>query len=191
MPETLSCTFHKQDPLPAPRRTLDNLPQHVKRIIRWYLDAEPIASYFIPKKYSPSREYEPVEFINNQWYGLFKHLETSTTQFCTRTNAAIPITNHLGIGYWDITDPQHPDFNINNQGLINVDPPEDHNSTRSNSPTTLTLPTNPMHYNTSTPRLTTASTSALVCTTNIPQIIVTTPIQQATPMSASATGTGG
>ena len=190
-PESLTCTFYKQDPLPAPRRTLDDLLSHVKGIVWWYPDAEPVAGYYIPRKYSPSGEYKPVEFINNQWYGLFKHEETSTTHLCTCANAAIPISNHLGIGYWDITEPQHPDFNFNNQAPINIDPPEDHDSTRSNSPTTQTLPANPTHYNTPTPGLTTVSTSLFTRTTNIPQITVTAPIQHTTPMSASATGTGG
>ena len=189
-PEILSCTFHEQDPLPAPRRTSDDLPQHVKGIVRWYPDTEPTPGYYLPKKYSPSGEYKPVEFINNQWYGLFKHEETSTTQFCTHANTAIPVNNCLGIGYWDTTEPQHPDFNFNNQAPINIDPPEDHDSTRSNSPTTQTLPVNPTHYNTPTPGLTTASTSSTSRTT-IPQITITTPIQQTTPMSASATGMGG
>ena len=127
----------------------------------------------------------------NQWYGLFKHKETSTTHLCTRANAAIPIANHLGIGYWDITEPQRPDFDFNNQAPINIDPPEDHDSTRSNSPIIQTLPVNPMHYNTPTPRLTITSTSATTQTTLIPQITITAPIQQTTPMSASAMGTGG
>ena len=110
-PEQLSCTFHEQDPLPAPRRTSDDLPSHVKGIVRWYPDAEPIAGYYIPRKYSPSGEY--------------KHKETSTTHLCTCANAAIPISNCLGIGYWDITEPQHPNFDFN-QTPINIDPPEDH-----------------------------------------------------------------
>ena len=189
-PEILSCIFHEQEPLPAPRRTSDDLPSHVKGIVWWYPVAEPVTGYYIPRKYSPSREYEPVEFINNQWYGLFKHQETSTTHLCTCANAAIPISNCLGIGYWDITEPQHPDHDFNNQAPINIDPPEDHDSTRSNSPTTQALPANPTHYNTPTPGLTIASTSSATHTTTIPQITITTPIQT-TPMSASATRTGG
>ena len=189
-PEILSCTFHEQEPLPAPRRTSDNLPAHIKGIIQWYPDAQPITGYYIPRKYSPSGEYEPIEFINNQWYGLFKHKETSTTHLCTQANAAIPIVNCLGIGYWDITEPQHPNFDFNNQAPINIDPPEDHDSTRSNSPTTQTLAVNPTHYNTPSPGLTITSTSAATQTTHIPQITITAPIQQAT-MSASATGTRG
>ena len=175
-PENLTCIFHNQEPLPAPRRTSDDLPSHIKGIVWWYPDAEPVTRYYIPRKYSPSGEYKPIEFINNQWYRLFKH-KTSTTHLCTCANTVIPIVNCLGIEYWDITEPQHPNYDINNQGPINIDPPEDHDSTRSNSPTAQALPANPTHYNTPTPRLTTAPT----CTTIIPQITVTAPIQQTTP----------
>ena len=170
---------------------MDDLPQHVKGIVRWYRDAELTPGYYIPRKYSPSGEYKPIEFINNQWYGLFKHLETSTTHLCTSASTALPIVNNLGIGYWDITEPQHPDFDSNIQAPININPPEDHDSTRSNSPTTQVLPVNPTHYNTPTPGLTIASTSTTTQTTHTPQITITAPIQQTTPMSASATGTGG
>ena len=99
-------------------------------------------------------------------------------------------SNHLGIGYWDITEPQHPNFNFNNQTPINIDPPEDHDSMRSTSPTTQALPANPTHYNTPTPGLIIASTNSSTHTTTIPQITIIAPIQT-TPMSASATGTGG
>ena len=150
-PEVLSCIFHEQDPLIAPRRSLDDLPAHVKGIIRWYPDAQPTAGYYVPKKYSPSGDFEPVKFINNQWFGLFGHPEISTTHLCTRASEAIPIINRLGIGYWDITEPQHPDFTSSNIAPINIDPPEDNNFTRSNSPTAQTLPANPTHYNTPTP----------------------------------------
>ena len=121
-PEVLTCIFHEQDPIIAPRRSSDNLPTHVKGIARWYPDAEPQAGYYVPKKYSPSGDFEPLEFINNQWFGIFGHSETSTTHLCTRASAAIPIVNRLGIGYWDITDPQHPDFEPNTTEPINVDP---------------------------------------------------------------------
>ena len=181
-PEILSCIFHKQDPLIAPRRSSDDLPTHVKGIIRWYPDAQPIAGYYIPKKYSPSREFEPVEFINNRWFILFRHQDTSTTHLCTKASEAIPIINRLGIGYWDITDPQHPDFTPSNPTPINVDPPE--NTVLFNPPTPQT------HYNTPTPGLTIATTSI---PQNIPTSQTTTivPTRSTITMSASATGTGG
>ena len=189
VPEILSCIFHKQEPLVAPRRSSDDLPTHVKGIIRWYPDAQPTARYYVPKKYSPSGEFEPVEFINNQWFRLFGHPETSTTQLCTRASEAIPIINCLGIGYWDITEPQHPNFTPSNPAPINVDQPED--STQANPPTTQTLSMNLTHYNTPTPGLTIASTSATTWATPISQANVTAPTQATTIMSASTTGTRG
>ena len=175
-PEILTCIFHDQDPIITPRRSSDNLPTHVKGLIRWYPDVEPQARYYVPKKYSPSRDFEPVEFINNQWFGLFRHKETSTTHLCTKASEAIPIVNHLGIGYWDITDPQHPDFIPGAIEPINVDPPEN----PAHSPTPQT------HYNTPTPGLTIASTSTVTPPTT--QTATTTPTQPIITMSASATG---
>ena len=180
-PEYLTCIFHEQDPVIAPRRSSDDLPLHIKGIVRWYPDAQPQAGYYVPKKYSPSGDFEPLEFINNQWFGLFGHPETSTTHLCTRASAAIPIVNRLGIGYWDITDPEHPDYIPEN---INVDPPSP-----TCPPSAVTVYVTPpentqtpqTHYNSPTPGLTIASTS----TVTFP--IQTTPIQP-TIMSASATG---
>ena len=63
--ECLTCIFHEQDPIIAPRRASDDLPVHVKGIVRWYPDAQPHAGYYVPKKYSPSGDFEPLEYINN------------------------------------------------------------------------------------------------------------------------------
>ena len=190
-PEVLTCIFHEQNPIIAPRRSSDDLPIHVKGIIRWYPDAQPQAGYYVPKKYSPSGDFEPLEFINNQWFRLFGHPETSTTHLCTRASAAIPIVNRLGIGYWDITDPEHPDFipgtiepidvdtpenptQSHTTVTIHVDPPEDTSQSHSPAPQT--------HYNTPTPGLTIASTSTITFPT------MQTPVQPTITMSASATG---
>ena len=194
-PEHLTCIFHEQDPIVAPRRSSDDLPIHVKGIIRWYPDAQPQAGYYIPKKYSPSGDFEPLEFINNQWFGLFGHPETSTTHLCTRASAAIPIINKLSIGYWDITDPEHPDFTPGTIETIDVDPPED--TTQPHSPTTVTIQVNPpqntpalqTHYNSPTPGLTIASTSTVTFpTAPSPTTIPPQPTRPTITMSASATG---
>ena len=186
-PERLTCIFHEQDPIVAPRRSSDDLPTHVKGIVWWYPDAEPQAGYYVPKKYSPSRDFEPLEFINNQWFGLFGHPETSTTHLCTRASAAIPIVNHLGIGYWDITNPEHPDFTPGTTETIDVDPPSPPH-TSSTVTVYVTPPENtpapPTHYSSSTPGLTIASTS-----TTVPSIPAQPIYSQPTAtMSASATG---
>ena len=191
--ECLTCIFHEQDPIVAPRRSSDDLPVHVKGIVRWYPDAQPQAGYYVPKKYSPSGDFEPLEFINNQWFGLFGHPETSTTHLCTRASAAIPITNRLGIGYWDITDPEHPDYNHGTIENIDVDPPSPPHPSSAVT-VYVTPPENTpapqTHYSSPTPGLTIASTSTVTfptapSPTNLP--IQTAPIQP-TIMSASATG---
>ena len=158
---------------------------------------EPQAGYYVPKKYSPSGDFEPLEFINNWWFGLFGHPETSTTHLCTRASAAIPIVNRLGIGYWDITDPEHPDFTPSTVETIDVDSPED--TPQSHTPTTVTIYATPpenipapqTHYNSPTPGLTIASTSTVTFpTTQSPTAIPTQPTltQPTVTMSASATG---
>ena len=191
-PERLTCIFHEQDPIVAPRRSSDDLPIHVKGIIWWYPDAEPQAGYYVPKKYSPSGDFEPLEFINNQWFGLFRHPETSTTHLCTRASTAIPIINRLSIGYWDITDPEHPDFTPGTIETIDIDPPSP-----PHPPSAITVyvkppentPTPQTHYNSPTPGLTIASTSTVTFpTTQTPTTIPTQTLPvQPTTMSASAT----
>ena len=191
--ERLTCIFHEQDPIVAPRRASDDLPIHVKGIIRWYPDAQPQAGYYVPKKYSPSGDFEPLEFINNQWFGLFGHPETSTPHLCTRASAAIPIVNHLGIGYWDITDPEHPDYTPGTTENINVDPPSPPRPS-STVTTYVTPPENipapQTHYSSPTPGLTTASTSTVTFPTapSPTTIPVQTAPTQPTIMSVSATG---
>ena len=191
-PERLTCIFHEQEPIVAPRRSSDNLPVHVKGIVRWYPDAQPQAGYYVPKKYSPSGDFEPLEFINNQWFGLFGHPETSTTHLCTRASAAIPVINRLGIGYWDITDLEHPNFTPGTIETIDIDPPSP-----PHTPNTITVYVTPpentpapqTHYSSPTPGLTIASTSTITFpTAPSPTIIPTQPIQPTVTMSASATG---
>ena len=87
--------------------------------------------------------------------------------------------------------PQHSDYTPDPQAPIAIDPPEDNDSTASNSPviqttSVITLPST-THHSTSTPGLTITSTS----TTHTPQASSTIPPHQPTHMSASATGTGG
>ena len=191
-PEHLTCIFHEQDPIIVHRRSSDDLPVHVKGIVRWYPDAQPQAGYYVPKKYSPSGDFEPLKFINNQWFRLFGHPETSTTHLCTRASAAIPIINRLGIGYWDITDPEHPDFTPGTIKTIDVDPPSPPH-TSSTVTIYVTPPENtpapPTHYSSPTPRLTIASTSTVTFpTAPSPITIPTQPTQPTATMSASATG---
>ena len=96
---------------------------------------------------SPTKEFEPIEFSNNQWYRLFKH-DISSTHLGTHANTAIPITNQFSLRYWDVTEPQHPDYIPGTQTAITIDPSENNNSTQPNTPiiqvtpaTTLPSPT--------------------------------------------------
>ena len=134
-PETLTCIFHEEDPVPAPKRSSDDPPHHVKGIAHWYAEAKPTAGYYIPKKYSPTKEFEPIEFLNNQWYGLFKD-ESIPDTLCTHAIAAIPIKNNLGLRYWDISEPQHPCYMPNPQTPITINPPEDNNVSSLSTTTT-------------------------------------------------------
>ena len=189
--EHLTCIFHEQDPIVAPRRSSDDLPVHVKGIVRWYPDAQPQAGYYVPKKYSPSGDFEPLEFINNQWFGLFGHPETSTTHLCTRASAAIPIINHLGIGYWDIADPEHPDYAHGTIENIDIDPPSPPH-TSSTVTIYVTPPENTpapqTHYSSPTPGLTIASTSTVTFPTAPSPTTIPTQPQPTVTMSASAMG---
>ena len=187
-PERLTCIFHEQDPIVAPRRSSDNLPVHVKGIVRWYPDAQPQAGYYVPKKYSPSKDFEPLEFINNQWFGLFGHPETSTTHLCTRASAAIPVQNNLSIGYWDITDPEHPDFTPGTIETINVDPPSPPSAVTVYVTPPENIPAPPTHYSGPTPGLTIALTSTVTFTTAPNPTTIPTQPQPTVTMSASTTG---
>ena len=117
-------------------------------------------------------------------------IKTSTTHLCTRASAAIPIINRLGIGYWDITDPEHPDFTPRTIETIDVDPPSPPHTSNNIVAVYVTppedIPEPQTHYSSPTPRLTIASTSTVTfLTTPSPTII---PTQPTIPMSASATG---
>jgi hypothetical protein len=90
---------------PVTRRTHDNLPTHVKGTVEWN---RPNRGYYIPQHLTSNNSLEPVEFINNCWYEL--KYNASACTFYTQENLAIPIQNIFGIGYWNVTDPQHPEY---------------------------------------------------------------------------------
>jgi hypothetical protein len=90
---------------PVTRRTHDDLPAHVKGTIEWN---RPNRGYYIPQHLTPNNALEPVEFINNHWYEL--RYDASARTFYTQENLVIPIQNVFGIGYWNVTDPQHPEY---------------------------------------------------------------------------------
>ena len=80
--------------IPPPRRALAEGP--------------PSLNNYLPQHISVNNELEPLEFINNSWFGLVFHPKEKG--YFTRTSLQIFADNKLGLGYWRITDPQHPDF---------------------------------------------------------------------------------
>jgi hypothetical protein len=90
---------------PVTRRTHDDLPTHVKGTVEWN---RPNHGYYIPQHLTSNNSLEPVEFINNRWYEL--QYNASACTFYTQENLVIPIQNIFGIGYWNVTDPQHPEY---------------------------------------------------------------------------------
>ena len=65
-----------QTPIPVTRRLRDDLPAHVKGDIQWINNNtrsqrhSPQTGYYLASDRSPSHNPEPVELINNEWYGL-------------------------------------------------------------------------------------------------------------------------
>jgi hypothetical protein len=90
---------------PVTRRTHDDLPAHVKGTVEWN---RPNRGYYIPQHLTSNNALEPVEFINNRWYEL--RYDASARTFYTQENLAIPVQNIYRIGYWNVTDPQHPEY---------------------------------------------------------------------------------
>jgi hypothetical protein len=90
---------------PVTRRTHNDLPPHVKGTVEWN---RPNRGYYIPQHLTSNNALEPVEFINNRWYEL--KYDASARTFYTQENLAIPIQNIFGIGFWNVTDPQHPEY---------------------------------------------------------------------------------
>jgi hypothetical protein len=116
-PQVLTVSIPDNDTfVPVPRRTKDDLPAHVKGAAEFHTQGGLNVGYYIPAQglaVSP----EPVEFLNNSWYGLV--INSRHTEYCTRSGLQISPENIFGLGYWHITDPQHPNY----QTPIAVDTP--------------------------------------------------------------------
>jgi hypothetical protein len=90
---------------PVTRRIQDDLPAHIKGTVEWNRHN---CRYYIPQHLTTNNSLEPIEFINNRWHEL--RYNASAHTFYTQENLAIPIQNIFGIGFWNITDPQHPKY---------------------------------------------------------------------------------
>jgi hypothetical protein len=87
---------------PIQRRLVDDLPAHVKGLAQWLTQPGRAPGYYAT---SEENKLEPIEFINNEWY----HLTYIQRAFGTRTSLVIE-RGTWGLGYWRLTDPQHPDY---------------------------------------------------------------------------------
>jgi hypothetical protein len=103
-----------QTPVPIACRDNDNLPPHVKGEITWLnhntrtVQKSITTGYYLPQEITPSHRPEPVEFINNSWYAL--EISTRDNLCYTRNDQQIFPNNSVGAGYWNVTDPQHPEY---------------------------------------------------------------------------------
>jgi hypothetical protein len=102
------------------QRTTDDLPSHVKGIAEW-ITVGPYTGYYIPGNLTKNNKPIPVELINNVWYSLV--FIESEQSFFTQSTQSIARENTYGLGYWNLTDPQHPRYVTPEP--IATDPPEE------------------------------------------------------------------
>jgi hypothetical protein len=172
--ETVTCTFNGTDLLLAPHCQRDNLPNHIKGITTWYPEEVNGPGYYIPRKFSLSGANKPIEFLNNQWYRLFKP-ENSPNLYTSAKNA-IEIGT-LGLSYWDTSEHQHPQHPLHGTILATTILPVQ-TATMSGSQITQSATVPPTRSNQTNPPV-------IPPTTTVPITIA------ATHMSASATTGGG
>ena len=105
--ETITVNFQGNEAIQIQARHTDDLPLHVKGAAQWRSDACSGPGYFIPATFTSTHIPEPVEFLNNAWYGLFYEHR----RLWTRASSAIPQRhNTFGLGFWGIHKPEHPDY---------------------------------------------------------------------------------
>ena len=99
--------FEQSNPtelLKITRRTSDDLPAHVKDLVKWRTREDgALPGYYV---YDPREDrHQPVEFIDNHWHKLFVY---SGTAYVSLSDRIDPFTQ--GTGYWKTSDPQHPHY---------------------------------------------------------------------------------
>jgi hypothetical protein len=105
-PQEITVTFFSDSPRPITRHTLDNLPPHIKGVTKWNNTGIFGPGYYVPQEFTPTNAQEPIEFLNNSWYALI----VQGNKILCKSSEAIPQENTIGLGYWKITDPQHPNY---------------------------------------------------------------------------------
>ena len=86
--------------------THDDLPLHMKGSAIWIPHGIAGKGYYIPPEYTSSNNTKPIKFINHQWYGLVLQQRTLST----RRSLTFAFENFLSLGWWMITDPDHPNY---------------------------------------------------------------------------------
>jgi hypothetical protein len=102
------------------RWNTDNLPAHVKGIAQWETVGR-YTGYYIPGSLTKNNKPIPIEFINNSWFSLV--FIESEQSFFTRKTQSIARENTYGLGFWALTDPEHPEYTTPEP--IATDPPEE------------------------------------------------------------------
>jgi hypothetical protein len=88
-------------------QTTDDLPAHIKGSAQW--DTVGVfTGYYIPAEYSKNKKPIPTKFINNAWHSLI--YINSQQAFFTHASQRIAQINNFDLGYWNLTDPEHPDY---------------------------------------------------------------------------------
>jgi hypothetical protein len=94
--------------------TEDNLPAQVKGSAWWIgSEREGRSAYHIEDE---NHNEWPVEFLNNDWH-LMKWMGY---YYITRQGWVIN-QGFMGLGYWDISDPRHPDYQAPDLGAITTE----------------------------------------------------------------------
>ena len=89
---------------PITPQTSDDLPLHVKGNATWEQPSRTRPPcYYVHPKGHPA---QAVEFINNQWYGLI----VIQGQLVTRLGLILSDPTSLGLGWWSVNDPGHPEY---------------------------------------------------------------------------------
>ena len=97
------------------RRQTKDLPDHVAGQATWTSTPASQRGYYALIRYSdPNKRdhYQAVEFIRvngeDDWYYL--EAENDGLSWNTWASHRIPRKNNVGVGWWKLTDPQHPDY---------------------------------------------------------------------------------
>ena len=109
---TVTFPVDNEEPVLITRRTHHDLPQHVVGNAEWFhSDSNPTATgYYISGNFTDDGQLAPIEFVNNDWYGL--QYSFGDHQYYTSTSLRLTpiLRTKYQLGYWRTTEPQHPAY---------------------------------------------------------------------------------